>query len=1141
MAISVEFSDQKVSISFQTDGAGFLTRLFSSQAIETKDWSKENQSLCLAFAELRAYQELNEESVTIDDESILLKHDAVAALSENAALALGLPETSPYILQADIQGVVGHHNFKLKATWSDGADQIACERNGAILKTIDGTYRIPDPLFSAIETAEGFIPEDTDFSGHWEALAHFRKLLGFVDEGEKLLEPTRGQRIKLTQALDNMEVYTAAAFSLHIDENENFSPMLFGSEINEKKSNGETINENHGCLSDVDQSVFDADPRRGFSSFDEAKGTYSLGANRYLIIDQNLLPALKVVRQKQKSSKTEQKEFLKNPIKEISTAIETHLEETGQLEGFDDIQIEEMVEQVSADLFVETPEYADRAIGIGVWERPNLSFVDKQSSPWMPETFGVQLGDQWVPLKVEETSLLSDKIEEAIRAGQKEIFFNGITVECTAEHLETVQNLTSQQEPESGRGSGPAPDGDPRQKDGPVHAAILQENFLEMEWEPDIPKRKCVIPKECPSSVQTTLMGHQEDSLQWMINAWESGLPGILNADDQGLGKTLQTLSFLSWLKDNMENGEDIKKAPILIVAPTSLLKNWEAEVSKHLDAEGLGILIRAYGSNLKKIKQEGVLGTDIQDGTEKLNFDDLNVAVSKGNGHQFWVLTTYRTLANYQHSFRTINFSTVIFDEIQNIKNPASFNSHAARSVVADFRIGLTGTPIENHVADLWAIIDSLAPGRQGALKDFVGYFKEVTEEKMKRLHKSIFEGMNGFPAVGLRRMKEEVIGDLPRKDYMIYREDMPAEQMQAYDAIRPQLKDAAKGSAIKLLHHIRSVSLHPDRVDTCGADHYGFADKSARLKAALKVLAEIRERKERALVFIEDHRMQWFFKELLSLSFGLSDVRVINGQTPIPRRMRYVDEFQHHLKQEEEFDVMILGPKAAGVGLTLTAATHVIHLSRWWNPAVEEQCNDRIYRIGQKMDVKIHIPLAIHPGYKDRSFDCILNSLIKRKKALSRSVLWPPTNDDFDIRNLMEVLTDSEPKPLPDIDNFDYLKFENWIAEGMAATQEWSVRETPRWGDKGADVVFVNKHKKDCGVIVQAKHVSLPDTSIGHEAVEQVLRSSGEYGLDTPSLVVITNAKKFTNKAVELARSKNVILVPRSHLSLWPEHVLA
>ena len=282
-------------------------------------------------------------------------------------------------------------------------------------------------------------------------------------------------------------------------------------------------------------------------------------------------------------------------------------------------------------------------------------------------------------------------------------------------------------------------------------------------------------------------------------------------------------------------------------------------------------------------------------------------------------------------------------------------------------------------------------------------------------------------------------------------------------------------------------------------------------------------------------------FESSLLGLHFKLHDVRIINGQTSAPRRMKYVDEFQNHLHHDDEFNVMILGPKAAGVGLTLTAATHVIHLSRWWNPAVEEQCNDRIYRIGQTKDVKIHIPMAIHPNYKDRSFDCILNALIKRKKALSRSVLWPPVNDDYDIRGLMEVLTHEEPKPLPDIDNFDYLKFEHWIAEGMEVTQEWSIRETPRWGDKGADVIFINKHNPDKSVIVQAKHVGSPGTAIGHEAVEQVLKSSSEYGLTHPVLVVVTNAREFTNKAIELAQSKHVLLVPRSHLSLWPEHVLA
>lgn len=183
-----------------------------------------------------------------------------------------------------------------------------------------------------------------------------------------------------------------------------------------------------------------------------------------------------------------------------------------------------------------------------------------------------------------------------------------------------------------------------------------------------------------------------------------------------------------------------------------------------------------------------------------------------------------------------------------------------------------------------------------------------------------------------------------------------------------------------------------------------------SARLEAALDILRGVRDRGERALVFIEHVKMQHRFIELVKREFGLSRVDLINGSTPIPRRQEIVTRFQRHLNRDEGFDLLVLGPKAAGTGLTLTAATHVIHLSRWWNPAVEEQCNDRIHRIGQTRPVTVHVPMAIHPGYQHNSFDCLLHSLMTRKRRLASAALWPMGDTEEDAGRLQQMLADSE-----------------------------------------------------------------------------------------------------------------------------------
>lgn len=201
-------------------------------------------------------------------------------------------------------------------------------------------------------------------------------------------------------------------------------------------------------------------------------------------------------------------------------------------------------------------------------------------------------------------------------------------------------------------------------------------------------------------------------------------------------------------------------------------------------------------------------------------------------------------------------------------------------------------------------------------------------------------------------------------------------------------------------MLHHIRSVSVH--LALDADMETEDFIKTSARLSVTFDILKRIRAAGERALVFIEHRRMQHRFIELAKVELGLKKIDLINGDTPIKKRHQIVNNFQKNIHENGGFDVLVLGPKAAGTGLTLTAATHVIHLSRWWNPAVEEQCNDRVHRLGQTREVTIHIPLAIHPNYREQSFDLLLQSLMQRKRQLAASALWPMGDSNNDIASL-------------------------------------------------------------------------------------------------------------------------------------------
>ncbi len=259
-----------------------------------------------------------------------------------------------------------------------------------------------------------------------------------------------------------------------------------------------------------------------------------------------------------------------------------------------------------------------------------------------------------------------------------------------------------------------------------------------------------------------------------------------------------------------------------------------------------------------------------------------------------------------------------------------------------------------------------------------------------------------------------------------------------------------------------------------------------------------------------------------------------LINGSVAGPKRQQAVDEFQD---RRGEFEVMILSPKAGGVGLTLTAANHVIHLSRWWNPAVEDQCTDRIYRIGQDRDVHVYYPMAVHPdpAIAECSFDLKLHSLLERKRSLSRDVLIPPESAE-DVSALYneifmkgeERIAGADPSmisvSLEDIDRMNPIQFENWVLQKMAP-EGFSIKSTPLSGDAGADGIIIQR-STGSQTIIQCKHRQrgLCDDS----SIDDLLRARTGYDLPDARLIAFSNAQ-FSTKAIDRAKYHGIILVGR------------
>ena len=993
-----EFDDKFVTIRF-TSHQSLLDRV--QKLFGGKEKEPVNK-LGMILADLRAEAEQLGQELEVEPNYIRMRHQTFSSLSSETANALGLPPMVELTLRTNVTGNLGSENFKLTHDWVRAGRKEPTNRTGAVLRTtglgFGGYRRIPLAIYDALEVADKFRSE-ADLAVHWVALARFRQSL----TQKSLLRPDDvGSRIVMTEFLKDLKVTITDRFSISPTKADRFSIVPFSGEVVDEltRSGGqvtETNSELHG--NDLQNFQTRVEERGALPAFRLGKQQH------YLVVAPDAVPVLDVMARIQKADRKTRQDFVNNPRPYITEALTKHLRKQGRLIGLTAEQEEEVLESVAEPLLVETREYSQRVIGLTRYEPPELP-LQEFSTTWLPEIFSDVELEFIRNLPEKSVQTLIKKVDTAIEANIPSVSFDGQKI--TADQKSRRALKVRLNELQIGKIQG-GKDNEKSKKSLDTLILDTKQNLEELRWFYCVNQRKEPEQKTVPDVVRTELKDHQVDGLRWMTDAWVAGLPGVLNADEQGLGKTLQAISFLAWNKENLSKREECEKpGPVLVVAPTSLLKTWEAEVETHLNAPRLGNVIRLYGSELGSKKVRGHGGYEIHSGEELLDLSEISNAVEEGRGHEYWILTTYTTLTNFQLSLAKIKFSTAVFDELQALKNLYSLRAKAGLAINADFKIGLTGTPIENSTVDLWAIMEQLAPGYLGYLDDFKSKYQIPSSSNMRELHSKVFTQQSELPPLALRRLKEQVAKDLPAKNRFIHPRPMPEVQAETYEDAKFMFTNKTHGNALKRLQHIRSVSVHPDL--GVQSDDSDFVNMSARLQATMDILKSIQNKGEKALVFIEHIRMQHRFMELAKNTFRLANVNLINGQTPIPRRQQIVEDFQSgQLSLPGSFQVLVLSPRAAGTGLTLTAATHVIHLSRWWNPAVEEQCNDRVHRIGQTKDVTIHIPMAIHSEYRQDSFDCHLHTLMNRKRRLASSALWPMADTSTDTDDLQHSIANS------------------------------------------------------------------------------------------------------------------------------------
>jgi SNF2 family DNA or RNA helicase len=672
----------------------------------------------------------------------------------------------------------------------------------------------------------------------------------------------------------------------------------------------------------------------------------------YVVVEPKLQAALSAVRALRASSPEKRKQAALHPEAVIREILDQSDEEPS--------------------LFIETEKFAERVLDVSDWVPPILPWIKIASQQWAPPVdFGVRINGIEIPLSSQQLEQACDDMREAIRKGKPSIVVNGNTLPAKPENLAALQQLKKSVDARS-----KPEEESPAEVEAASKVLIIETNFHDTGYN-KVKVNPRAGARSFPAAVKTTPKKHQEDGLRWLQNHWIEGSRGAMLCDDMGLGKTYQALAFCAWLTDLKASGE-IPSRPILLVAPVGLLRTWEGEMETHLMQPGLGQLVRAYGEHLRGLKRgrhsDGSVGLD----TAKLGAADI-------------VLANYEAVSDYQLSFGAIQFSTVILDEAQKIKSPKARMTTAIKALNTDFMIAMTGTPVENRLADLWCIADAVQPGALGDLKKFSATY-EADQSAVQGLRDEIWqneEHLENKPKLLLRRLKTDKLEGLPEKVEHVFKEPMPPRQLEAYARAIAIKEHLGPSGTLGMIQALRSISLHPYLTE--GKKSPGVplnVEDSARFTATFQILDEIHRKGEKALVFLESLDLQSveLLPTMLQRRYGMArEPMVINGEVSTDKRQERVSQFQ----KGAGFDVMLLSPKAGGVGLTLTAANHVIHLSRWWNPAVEDQCSDRVYRIGQTKTVHVYYPMAVLPLAEEHSFDMQLQVLMNRKRTLARNLL--------------------------------------------------------------------------------------------------------------------------------------------------------
>lgn len=1031
----------------------------------------------------------------LSEDKYLIEHDKIAQLFREERELLDLPEIFPYRLRLKMHGSTTNKNMRyiVEFVRPDGQVFVNPQVIGSYVRiSSELQYTFNQGQYVLVtKTAEcnkklAESTEDFDYKQF-----NFMNLAGIKEVANSL-------DAEIDSEIKKQNIIVPKALSILPEFKDNGDIIIKPVIMNEK---GEMISEYEEF-------------NKRFTAANSVRTVYSSGEAFY-VIPNPVKEALDEVKANNKIKAARAKDFLKNP---------------------------EAIFKSSAFVF-NIDEYSERVIELGEYkyrnERNSASGID-----WLPEEGTAFKGMDNSILRVTSENIeeVAEKIKEAQSKGESVIEIDGREIPITIEIIKQVENLEnkkeklaeSQNDNDETRSKQDNQEADANAKKEKRKILIIADNFENVNYGNNS-KSRVLEPKDLDACLrdEIKLLNHQKDGVKWLLERYAND-DGALLADDMGLGKTLQTLTFISLCK-KFNGSADFNS--VLIVAPVSLLKNWEEEYKKFIrDGVFDGVVV----IDNKTVKNYQVQG----------DFNFTSIAKNK------IVVVSYETLRTYQLAFGKIEWSIMVLDEAQKIKNPVALTTIAIKAMKYDFGLCLTGTPIENTWVDLWSIMDFASPGgKLGSLtnfkKDFVHKLKkdksdmDAVIELGQKLHETL-------EPLFMRRMKHELcnnggdLAGLPKKLIQKTEEVMPLPQKIAYAQVieNARYETSSKATALKVIGQLRDVSLYPD-IASLDERHIDKIDpakiinSSARLKATFTELVKIATRNEKALIFSESRKMQKILKVIIEKVFNISVATPINGEMNSEYRQKVVDKFN----AEQGFAVLVLSPLAAGVGLNIASANHVIHLSRHWNPAKEDQATDRAYRIGQTKDVEVCIPMAVHPDFGENgTFDKKLDQLLEYKRQLSYKVLIPTADDEEDGLGMFKAIMGDpngelrREKLYYDINEIDHVegKFFEKIIEKLYCNMDFEAWKTPDSNDNGADVVAISKNTGN-NFLIQCKKTGNIENNLGKEGIYEVSGALPCYKKELNKTfvgVVITNATDFTKGAKELANANGIKLIVRKDL---------